>query len=331
MKERSQSILVTGATGFLGAHLAAALHKAGHRVAALVRPDADLVRLRLLAGPVELEICQLEDRAALTATIARVAPETIFHLAGDTTARHFAGDWDVVDRAMSANVGNSLNVLRAAMQSGAPVRRIIRTGGLEEYGDGPKPATESQALAPTSPYSASQASVTAWFNALQHHTDIMLTTLRPALIYGPGQSASFLIPTLIGTLLRGERFAMSQGRQRRDLLYVDDMTRAFLLAGQRSDLGGETINICTGSAIEMRSVAQRIATLLGASDLLDIGALGARPMDLEEVSGTNAKAAALLGWAPQVSLEDGLALTIASGRQDTRTEARERCGEIHAR
>ena len=330
MKETPQSILVTGATGFLGAHLVAALKQAGQKVTALARPGADLARLRLLAGPVEPKICELEDRAALTAAIAVAAPETIFHLAGDTTGRHFTGDWDVVDRAMSANVGNSLNVLSAAMQSGAPVRRIIRTGGLEEYGDGPKPATEPQAVAPTSPYSASQASVTAWFTALQHHTDIMLTSLRPALIYGPGQSASFLIPALIGALLRGERFAMGQGEQRRDLLYVDDVTRAFLLAGQHSDLRGETINICTGGAIGMRSVAQQIASLLEASDLLDIGALDARPMDLEEVSGTNAKAAALLGWAPQVSLEDGLALTVAAFRQSTRAEARTRCSGVHS-
>ena len=308
--QAAQNILVTGATGFLGAHLVGALRRAGDTVISLARAESNLSRLHSIGGDHAAEICALEDRAALTALIARTQPDTIFHLAGDTSVRHFSGDWQAVDRAQSANVSNSLNLLRAAMESGAPVKRIIRTGGLEEYGDGPKPASETQATAPTSPYSASQAAVTGWFSALQHQTPIMLTTLRPALVYGPGQGGGFLIPALIAALLRKDVFAMGDGLQRRDLLYVDDMIAAFMLTRHRNDLRGAVINISSGKAQAMRSVALKIGSLLGATDLLKFGAIPGRAMDLDEVSGTNALALARLGWAPQVLLDDGLRRTI---------------------
>lgn len=303
-------VLVTGASGFLGAHLVAALLDRGHGVTAVVRDGSDPRRLRACAPAVVPVACDLGDADGLAGLIARTEPETIFHLAGDTNVRHFDGDWATIDRAMQANVAGSMNVLRAAMASGAPVRRIIRTGGLEEYGDGPSPSDEAQREQPVSPYSASQATVTHWYGMIQAHTPIMLTTLRPALVYGHDQNPAFLIPALIRALLAGRRFAMGDGRQRRDVIHLDDMTRAFLLAGGRDDLRAAVLNISSGTAVPMAGIAQRIAALLGRADLLDIGTRPPRPMDLETLAGLNALAARRLGWAPQVALGDGLARTI---------------------
>lgn len=311
--------LVTGASGFLGAHLVAALAARGVAVTALVRQGSDPGRLRRLAPGVVPVTCGLDDRDGLDRLMVRAAPETVYHLAGDTGVRHFGGgraaidrdviDWDVIDRALAANVAGALNVVRAAIRAGS-VRRVIRTGGLEEYGGGP-PAPETQREAPISPYSAAQVTVTQWFAMLQAHTRVMLVTLRPALVYGPGQGPGFLIPALIAALLAGGRFAMGAGHQRRDLIYVDDMTRALLLAGGRDDLHGAVINLATGRAEPMAAVAQRLAARLGAEDRLDIGARPPRPMDLGTVSGCPGLAAARLGWRAEVTLEDGLDRTLA--------------------
>lgn len=306
--------LVTGASGFLGAHLVAALQRRGHLVTAVVRAGSDLRRLTGLAGPISPQVCDLTDHDGLVRLIAQTTPATIFYLAGDTTVRHFDGDWAVIDRAMAANVAGAMTVLRAAMTAaaaGASVRRIIRTGGLEEYGDGPTPSDESQREAPTSPYSASQVTVTQWYAMMQAHTPIMLTTLRPALIYGPDQSPAFLIPALIRALRAGQRFPMGDGRQRRDVLYVDDLIRAFLLTADRDDLQGAVINICSGTALPMGEIAGQIAALLGCGDHLDIGARPPRPRDPATVWGRNARAAQRLGWQPEITLADGLARTIA--------------------
>jgi nucleoside-diphosphate-sugar epimerase len=303
-------VLVTGASGFLGAHLVAALAGRGHCVTAMVRAGSDLGRLRRLAPDVTPATCGLGDHDRLTEVFAEASPETVYHLAGDTGVRHFDGDWEVVDRALEANVTGALNVVRAAIAVGS-VRRIIRTGGLEEYGGGASPSGEEQREAPASPYSASQVTVTHWFTMLQAHTEVMLTTLRPALIYGPEQAVDFLIPALIRSLSAGDRFAMGDGAQRRDLLYVDDMIRAFLLAGGRDDLHGALVNIASGEGVQMADVARTLARMLRAEDRLDIGARPPRAMDLDEVSGRNELAAARLDWRPEVALEDGLARTLA--------------------
>ena len=310
MTATRSSALVTGASGFLGAHLVSALQKSGHPVTALVRAGSDQRRLRRLADGVTPITCDLSDVAQLSNVMASTQPQNIYHLAGDTTVRNYDGDWGTVERAIRANVTGSLNVVRAAMQSGAPVRRIIRTGGLEEYGDGPSPSHETQRESPTSPYSASQVSVTHWFQMIQHQTEIMLTTLRPALIYGPEQNTTFLIPSLIRDFLGGKRFSMTDGLQKRDLLYVDDAIRAFIIAGEHEDIGGDVINISSGLATPMVDVAKDIADFLSAQHLLDVGAKPARPMDLAEVSGQNDLAATKLGWAPETTLADGLQKTI---------------------
>lgn len=311
--EPATRVLVTGASGFLGAHLVAALAGQGHRVTALVRASSDVGRLQRLAPAVTPTVVDLGNSEQLTEVVAEAAAETVYHLAGDTDVRHFDGDWTVVDRAMAVNVTGSLNVVRAAMAA-STVRRIVRTGGLEEYGAGPSPSDERQREAPASPYSASQVTVTHWFTMLQAHTEVMLTTLRPALIYGPEQGATFLIPALIQALSSGGRFAMGDGVQRRDLVYVDDMIRACLLAGGRDDLRGAVVNIASGKSVAMADVARLLARMLGAEDRLDIGARPPRALDLDEVSGRNELATARIGWQPTVTLDDGLARTLASYR-----------------
>ena len=316
MTPEAPRTLVTGASGFLGAHLVAALQDRGHQVTALVRAGSDLRRLAARAPALSPVVCDLTDPAALTRLIAQTAPETIFHLAGDTSVRHFAGDWAVIDRAIAANVTGSLTVLRAAMEGGGTVRRIVRTGGLEEYGTGPSPSDEAQREAPVSPYSASQVAVTHWYAMMQAHTPIMLTSLRPALIYGPDQSPAFLIPALIRALLAGQRFAMGDGRQRRDVLFVDDMIRAFLLTADRDDLRGAVINISSGDAVPMGRIARQIAVLLGGEDRLDIGTRPPRAMDIAALAGRNALAERLIGWQPQVTLAEGLARTVAWHRSE---------------
>ena len=118
--------LVTGASGFLGAHLVVALQNRGHQVTALVRASSDLRRLSACAPGLSPVVCDLADADALTRLIAAAAPETIFHLAGDTSVRHFDGDWRLIDRAIAANVTGSLSVLRAAMAA---------AGGMAGGGD----------------------------------------------------------------------------------------------------------------------------------------------------------------------------------------------------
>lgn len=255
----------------------------------------------------------LTDRPAVERCLRGAEPEVIFHLAGNTSGRHFQGDWASVEPAIADNFVATLSLLRAAAESGVAIRSVIRTGGLEEYGGGATPYVEAQREQPRSPYSASQVAATHWCQMLQPSLPFAVVTLRPALIYGPAQSADFLIPALIASLLRGKRFHLTDGTQARDLLYVDDFVRAMLLAAgaDASALRGAILNISTGQEYLIRDVARRVASALAAESLLDVGTHPTRAGELVHLVAANAEAKCRLGWQPEVDLDEGLQRTIA--------------------
>jgi nucleoside-diphosphate-sugar epimerase len=126
-------------------------------------------------------------------------------------------------------------------------------------------------------------------------------------VYGPGQSTDFFVPSLVMSCLRGLEFEMSEGRQGRDLLYVDDLVEAVLLAATQPRLRGEMINLGHGIEHRIVDVAGEVVELVGAGRLL----LGARPAEgLEHLVTRTDRAALLLGWRPAVPLRDGLSRTV---------------------
>lgn len=303
--------LVTGATGFLGSHLAASLAADGVVVHVLVRKGADLSRLRGIAPAPVYWTGDLTDPASLERCCRGARPDVIYHLAGDTAGRRFDGDWAHVNPTLAVNLIGTLNLLRAAAVSPAPPRTVVRVGGLEEYGAGSAPYDEAQREMPRSPYSASQVAATHWCQMLQPHLGFDVVTLRPALVYGPAQSPDFLIPALIRALLLRWRFPLTDGLQRRDLIHVEDFVAAARAALGASGLGGEVINVASGEGHRIRDVAALIARLLEAEELLDIGAAPSRVGDVENLVADPRRAERLLGWRPRIPLEDGLRRTIA--------------------
>jgi nucleoside-diphosphate-sugar epimerase len=303
-------VLVTGAAGFIGSHLVHRLLADGAEVHAIVRPDSPALRLAAVRDRARLWAAEITDLARLREIVSHAAPEVVFHLAADTGVRRLENGWEGVARSLRSNVEGSLAVLRATLEATPRATRFVRAGGLEEYGRGPTPYAESQREQPISPYSASQVAATHYCEMLQHGTDVALVTLRPALVYGPGQSSDFLIPSLIASCLRGEDFELTAGTQSRDLLYVDDLIEAFVLAATRPGVRGGVINLGHGIEHAVRDVAAEIVRLAGGTGRLRIGARPARAGDLEHLVTTTTKAADVLGWSPRVPLTDGLARTI---------------------
>jgi UDP-glucose 4-epimerase len=300
--------LITGASGFIGSHVARRLVHDGHEVHVLLRPDSDAKRLEDLPQ-VRSWTAGLDNIAALESCIRGARPDRIIHCAGDSRARHMSG-WEPVREAYRINVDALANLLEAACTSGVPVRSLVRLGGLEEYGSGSAPFVETQRESPRSAYSASQVAGTHLLQALQPTLPFAVVTLRPTLIYGPAQSTDFMIPALIEALLAGRPFPLSEGRQRRDLLHIDDLVTAILAASTAERVGGEVINIATGEAPSIRTIARTIGKMLGRPELLKFGELPDRPNDIVDLRGDASKAERLLGWRPTISLENGLAQTI---------------------
>lgn len=316
------AVLVTGATGFLGSHLTRRLLAQGRQVHVLARPDSDLRRLRDCRDRLTVWVGDVTDFASVRAACLGARPEAIFHLAGDTSLRAFSGDWASVERAASVGIGGLINLLRAASEAAPDLRGLVRTGGLEEYGAGPSPFVESQRETPCSPYSFAQVAGAHLSQMMQPHLSFAVVTLRPTLIYGPDQSSDFLIPGLIQALLHGRRFTLTEGRQRRDLLHVDDFVSAAVAAADRhASLRGAILNLASGEGHAIRDIATRIAGMLDANALLDVGGAPERATEIFDLVGDATSARDRLGWRPQVTLDEGLARTIAWHRDELALEA----------
>lgn len=318
-------VLLTGATGFIGAHLTSRLVDEGAHVSVLVRQAVADGRLSSLEGRISAHRGDVTDPFAVRAALAASRAEVVFHLAADTGARRVELGWDGVARALRVNLDGTLTVLRAVQEASHDVAVFVRAGGLEEYGAGPIPYREEQREAPISPYSASQVAATHFCQALQPVTAATIVTLRPALVYGPGQSDDFFIPSLIRSCLANVPFEMTSGEQGRDLLYVDDVVDAFVRAASRLELRGQVVNVGGGVEYAMRDVARMIVRLSGTTAPLYVGAKPARVGDIAHLVADASVARERLGWRARVGLEEGLQRTItwyrSSGRHRERLES----------
>lgn len=301
-------VLVTGASGFIGSHLATRLLADGEEVHVLLRESSNFRRLPGLHSA-RRWIGDIREPSSIVACLEEVQPERIFHCAGTSRARK-ASDWEAVHEAQKVNVDGLLNLLEAIMQTDIPLRSLVRLGGAEEYGVGPAPFAESQREAPRSAYSASQVAGTHLLQALQPGFSFAAVTVRPTLIYGPAQSTDFLIPAVIEALLDGRPFPMSSGAQTRDLLHVQDLVTAMVIASNSERVRGEVFNIGTGVAPSIRTVARTIGRMMGRTDLIRFGALPSRSNDILDLRNDVSKAERLLGWRSTITLARGLAQTI---------------------
>lgn len=303
-------MLVTGGTGFIGSHLVHALVERGLEVHVLHRATSAFARLAGVAERVSLWPVEFGDGPALARLCAELRPRTVFHLAGDTGMRFLDPELSQL-RASAAEYVRAGLELVLALRAAGTVRVLVRAGGIEEYGRGPAPFSEAQREAPVSPYSAGQVALTHYLQMLQPSLDFDVLSVRPALIYGPAQSEGFLVPALIRACLAGRDFAMTSGQQARDLVFVDDLVDALLLAATTPGLAGQVLNLGSGRAHVVLDVARTIVRLCQASIALQVGSAPARASEIERQLLDSTRAAERLGWRAETALEDGLAATIA--------------------
>lgn len=303
-------VLVTGGTGFVGSHLVHALVGLGAEVHVLHRPSSARGRLAGVAERVTTWVGDLTDAQVMQEICAEIEPRTVYHLAADTGVRIADPELEAVRASLAQNVLGSIHLVLALRRTGS-VRVLVRLGGVEEYGRGPAPCRETQREAPVSPYSASQVAVTHYLQMLQPSLGFDALTLRPTLVYGPGQSEGFFVPSLIRACLAGRAFAMTTGTQVRDLVFVDDLVAALLSAARVTGLGGQVLNVGSNRFHRIVDVARTIVRLSASSSALEIGAVARRTNEVEQLHADSTLAAERLGWRAETELETGLVATIA--------------------
>jgi nucleoside-diphosphate-sugar epimerase len=311
--------VVTGASGFIGAHLTQALSAAGVETTPLVRATSSSARLARLLGPalggLTPRVVDLASPIEMDRALADARPEVVFHLAGD--ARPSAPEADEA-RMVALHVDAAVRVAEAALRAG--VRRVVALSTSDVYGRLASPHNPEVAEAPCSAYARSKARGDAEIRRLYAERGLDVVILRPYSVYGPEQPERAFVASLIEACAHDRPFPMTDGRQRRDFIHVSDVAEALLhAAAAPPELAGCTLDVCTGVATPVLEVAELVARELGCQQGGPVpGALPRRADEPDDHFGNPARTEARLGWRPKISLDEGLKTLVAERRSDRR-------------
>lgn len=312
MNWQGKSVLVTGAGGFIGSHLAERLAHDGARVRAFVRynsrGDVGLLRLlpRELYATIEVVSGDLRDGEAVRTAMSGV--DVVFHLGALIAIPYsYLHPREVVE----TNILGTLNVLTAARD--LETSRVVHTSSSEVYGTAKYvPIDEAHPLQGQSPYSASKIGADRIAESFCRSFGVPVATIRPFNTYGPRQSARAVIPTIIAQALASDRIRLGALEPERDFTFVADTVDGFLRMGSSDGVTGEEINVGSDDCISIGDLAQQILRIMGRALPIVCEQQRLRPPESEvlRLHANAAKARRLLGWQPQVSLDEGLRTTI---------------------
>jgi GDP-4-dehydro-6-deoxy-D-mannose reductase len=263
------------------------------------------------------EEVNVTDAAAVRASVAEIAPDAIYHLAGWA---HVGSSWDDPAGAFQVNAAGAVHVLDAARRL-ERLPRVLIVSSAEVYGTvtpDQLPLTEDSPVSPVSPYAASKvaAEVAARQAWLGYRLPVVVA--RPFNHIGPGQSPTFVVSALARRIVEAERsggtvLEMGNPAPRRDLTDVRDVVRAYRLMIEQGD-PGTTYNVCSGDDIVIGDLAQRLIDLSGVTLELRTGAVEFRPVDVPVLRGDASRLEAATGWKPEIPLDDTLRDVLAYWR-----------------
>lgn len=305
-------VLVTGASGFIGANLARRLLREGNAVSCLVG-GTDKWRLAGLGEGVDLIEADLRDEDGLKSALAGRRFDWVFHLAA-----YGAYSWqEDLARMLAVNVLGTANLVRAL--AGTSVEAFVNTGTSSEYGFTDDAATEEDKLEPNSAYAVTKAAATHLCSDLARRGVMPITTLRLYSVYGPYEEPTRLVPTLICRGLRGELPELASPDIARDFVHVDDVCEAFVAAARNNVASREpglVVNIGSGvqtSLAELVALAQRVMSIAQTPRW---GSMPDRRWDARVWVADIRRAKSVLQWTPRTDLESGFRATVEWMRTD---------------
>jgi nucleoside-diphosphate-sugar epimerase len=306
MMPAGRPVLVTGAAGFIGRHLIERLATAGVEVRGLVRRGGadpaghDDQVASPLSPPPRWQRCtgDLEDPASLQAAARDVG--TIYHLAS-----YNGPGLDSPAEAFGTNGLGTLNLLEAARAAGA---RVVLVSSSHVFGRPARlPVSEDCPLRPLSPYAASKVAAEALAACYGAAYGVDIAVVRPFNVYGPGQSARAVIPTIISQALAGGSVRLHALGPRRDFVFVADLVEALMLCGRHPAAVGGSFNLGSGTDRSVGEIVEETFAALGLeAPVIESGAGG--PPD--RIVCDPGRARAVLQWEARTPFRDGLRQTI---------------------
>jgi UDP-glucose 4-epimerase len=298
-----RTVLVTGGAGFIGSHLVDALVERGLHVRVL--DNFATGRRENLNPAAQLYEADIRSFDAIEAAFAGV--DCVFHTAA--LARVPLSIDQPLETHLT-NVVGTLNVLLAAERH--QVRRVINSGSSSVYGNQPMlPLVETMAPRPLNPYALQKLAAEEYVRMFHHFRGRDGLTLRYFNVYGPRMAAEGAYLTVISLFLKARRAGLplvifGDGEQTRDFTHVRDVVRANLLAMDCLTVDGSALNIGRGSSVSVNEIARMVGGPTAYRP--------PRPGDARHTLADLERAYKVLGWAPEVSIQAGIAeLLTANG------------------
>lgn len=307
----TRRVLVSGGAGFIGSHVVGAYLAAGYEVTVL----DDLSTGRAENVPAGAKLVRADIRSAEARALLAGGGFTVFnHHAAQMDVRKSVDD-PVFDAHV--NVIGLLNLLEGA-RSGAVRRIVFASSGGTVYGEGaPTPTPETAGKLPASPYGTAKLTSEYYLATFSQLFGMEAVALRYSNVYGPRQNPhgeAGVVAIFGKRLLEGEPITIyGDGEQTRDLVYVEDVAAANLIAAERplsalQSLDSRAFNIGTGVETSVNRLAELIASAAGRPS--EVRRAPARAGEIQRSALAVTKAERELGWRPRVSLPEGLARTM---------------------
>jgi len=305
-----QNVLVTGAGGFIGSHLAERLVTLGAKTRALVEYNSNNSWGWIDESPMKRDIAvvlgDIRDPESMRQTFKNI--DIVFHLAALIAIPY---SYRAPQSYVSTNVSGTLNVLQEA--AAAEANLVVHTSTSEVYGSARYvPMDEAHPIQSQSPYSASKTGADEIAKAIHLSFGLPVTTIRPFNTFGPRQSSRAVIPTIIAQTLNEGTVQLGSLHPTRDFNYVADTVEGFIRIAECPAAVGQVVNIGSGREISIGDLASTINSLTGSNAFIAEDPQRIRPehSEVNRLCADNTKAKELLGWNPQYSLKEGLAETI---------------------
>lgn len=305
MKFDSKNILITGASGFVGAVLLKRIvyefPKA--RPYIILRKNFKDWRIKDVLNKVKVLEVDLTEEEKLREEVQKIKPSVIFHLA----AYGAYSSQNSLEEAVKTNVVGTKNLLLSL--EGINYQMFVNTGSSSEYGYKNHPMKETDFLEPASYYAATKAASTHLCTSYGFLNNRPIVTLRLFSVYGPYEEKGRFVPTAILSALEGKEINVVKG-PKRDFVFVGDVVDAYFSCLKLKKFEQRIFNVCSGRQISIQKTAEMIVKFAESKSEIKVGAYKPRPWDTNYWVGSNIVTKNILKWAPKHNLIQGLSKSI---------------------
>ena len=300
---RDTPVLVLGASGFIGRHVTRCLVETGADVQVAVRHPESMDGENLPRAPLQIDLL---DFKAVKELVGLVSPSVIFSLAGYGIDPREKNE----EKAQLINADLPPLLLESLLpdgRAGWSGQRLVHTGSALEYGACGGDLAESSPSAPTTPYGKTKLAGTEALQNASLASGRASVIARLFSVYGPGEQAGRLLPSLLRAARTAETLELTDGMQKRDFTYVEEVAEGLLRLGAAQPFQGSIVNLATGVLSTVRHFVETAADILGIpGNHLNFGSLPTRQEEMEHNPVSTRKLKALISWAPSVSVSQGI-------------------------